>query len=53
MLGKKVDEICNGIKNPGTYSITYNALNLSSGIYFLKLICDNNIQKTKSIILIK
>jgi photosystem II stability/assembly factor-like uncharacterized protein len=53
ILGRKVDELFNGIKNSGTYSETYNASKLSSGIYFIKMICDNNIQKTKSMLLIK
>jgi photosystem II stability/assembly factor-like uncharacterized protein len=53
MLGRKTDILFTGIKNPGTYSETYNASKLASGIYFIKMICDNNIQKTKSMILIK
>jgi photosystem II stability/assembly factor-like uncharacterized protein len=53
ILGRKIDELYNGIKNSGTYSEIYNASKLSSGIYFVKLICDNKIQKIKSMILIK
>jgi photosystem II stability/assembly factor-like uncharacterized protein len=53
MLGRKVDEIYNGIKNSGTHSEIYNASKLSSGIYFVKIILDNKIQKIKSMILIK
>ncbi|MFA7361667.1 MAG: YCF48-related protein [Candidatus Kapaibacterium sp.] len=52
VTGKKVDNLLEGIKTPGTYQINYNASKLSSGIYFYKLICSNYIQ-TKKFSLIK
>jgi Secretion system C-terminal sorting domain len=36
-LGRSVSELVNGTKEAGTYEINYNALFLSSGIYFYKL----------------
>ncbi len=37
MLGKEIYKYVNDYKSPGTYSVKYNASNLSSGIYFYKI----------------
>ncbi len=37
MLGKEVRTLVNGYQNSGTYSVSFNASNLSSGIYFYVL----------------
>lgn len=37
ILGKEVKTLVNQIQNPGSYSITFNAAGLSSGVYFYKL----------------
>jgi hypothetical protein len=37
LLGKEVAVLVNGIAAPGMYSVTFNAQNLPSGIYFYKL----------------
>ena len=37
MLGQEVASLVNGFKQAGTYSITWNANNLASGIYFYTL----------------
>ena len=52
ITGKKVDNLFEGIKIPGTYQINYDAYKLSSGVYFYKLISSNFIQ-TKKFILLK
>jgi photosystem II stability/assembly factor-like uncharacterized protein len=37
ILGKEVAVLVNETKNSGKYSVTFNAVNLTSGIYFCKL----------------
>jgi len=37
ILGKEVATIVNEYKSPGTYSVSFNAANLSSGVYFYKM----------------
>lgn len=51
-LGKEVSKLVNDLMEPGTYSILYNAHNLSSGIYYYTLQVGNNVV-TKRMNLIK
>ncbi|NOS83872.1 MAG: T9SS type A sorting domain-containing protein [Ignavibacteria bacterium] len=37
LLGREVQTLVNAAQNPGSYSVMFNAQNLSSGIYFYKL----------------
>jgi len=50
--GKEVSTLINEVKNKGTYSVDFNATNLSSGIYFYELTSGNFVQ-TKRMMLIK
>ncbi|MEO8209766.1 MAG: T9SS type A sorting domain-containing protein [bacterium] len=52
MLGKKVDEVFNNHKTPGTYKVNYNADKLSSGIYLYRLSSDE-LNLSKKFILVK
>jgi photosystem II stability/assembly factor-like uncharacterized protein len=52
MLGREMKSLVNGFKNAGTYEVTFNGNNLSSGIYFYKLQTDAQVQ-TKKLMLIK
>ncbi|MDQ3021758.1 MAG: T9SS type A sorting domain-containing protein [Bacteroidota bacterium] len=52
ILGNEVALLVNEKQNAGNYSIDFNAGNLSSGIYFYKLIA-GNYSETKSMILLK
>ncbi|MEW5842832.1 MAG: T9SS type A sorting domain-containing protein [Bacteroidota bacterium] len=52
MLGQQVANLVNGYKQAGTYSITWNASNLASGIYFYTLQTDSY-AISKKMILIK
>lgn len=52
LTGKKVDNLLEEIKTPGTYQINYDASKLSSGIYFYKLFSSKYFQ-TKKFSLIK
>ena len=49
--GRKVQEIVNANFNPGEYEVMFNANNLSSGLYFVKLESKNNIQNKKILLL--
>lgn len=51
-LGNEVMSLVNGFKNAGTHSITMNASELTSGIYFYKLQAGNFVA-TKKLTLIK
>lgn len=50
--GQKVAELANGAFKKGLHSVKFNALNLSSGVYFYKLKTSNDLI-TKKMILIK
>ena len=52
ILGKEVATLVNEVKNIGTYSVDFNASNLSSGIYFYKLEV-NGYSEVKKMSLIK
>ena len=52
ILGKEVATLVNEPLHPGTYETTFDAGNLSSGIYFYKL-QTNNFSETKKMTLIK
>ncbi|MHB1687763.1 MAG: SdrD B-like domain-containing protein [Ignavibacteriaceae bacterium] len=41
ILGQKIATLINGEVTPGVHNVTFNALNLSSGIYFYRLVGDN------------
>jgi hypothetical protein len=51
MLGKEVAVIVNEVKEAGNYSVTFNASELPSGIYFYNLTSGNFIQSKKLILL--
>ncbi len=51
-IGKEVATLVSGVKNAGTYEVTFDASSFSSGIYFYKLEADN-FTATKKMILIK
>lgn len=51
-LGKEVETLAEGFRNAGTYEINFNASELSSGIYFYKIIT-NDYSATKKMMLIK
>jgi len=37
ILGRKVESLVNEEKQPGNYSVTFNAKSITSGVYFYKL----------------
>jgi parallel beta-helix repeat protein len=52
VLGKEIAELVNGIQSAGTYSSTFNASNLPSGMYFYTLKAGNTVE-TKKMLLLK
>lgn len=52
LLGREVQTLVNSIQNPGSYSVTFSAHNLSSGVYFYKLTA-GGFTSIKSMILVK
>jgi len=52
MLGKEVALLVNEEQKTGSYSVQFNAIKLSSGIYFYRLQAGNNFE-TKRMILLK
>lgn len=52
LLGREVQTLVNNVQNPGSYSVTFNAVNLSSGVYFYKLVA-GNFTDIKRMILVK
>jgi hypothetical protein len=52
LLGREIAELVNQQINPGTYEITWDASNYSSGIYFYKLTA-GSFTDTKKMVLIK
>ena len=51
-LGKEVADLADGFRNAGTYEISFDASDLTSGVYFYKLAV-NDIVNTKKMTLIK
>ena len=52
ILGRLVQTLVNGEQNPGNYSVTFNAQNLSSGVYFYQLQA-GGFTETKKLMLLK
>ena len=52
IVGREVSTLVNEVKNPGNYSVDFNAINLSSGVYFYKLE-SGTFRDVKKLILIK
>ena len=50
--GRMVAELANGMRLQGRYDVIWNAENQSSGVYFMKLVTDNNM-KTQKMMLVK
>ncbi len=52
LVGNEVAVLLNDFKNPGNYSLTFNASNMASGVYFYTM-KTNNFLMTKKLILLK
>ncbi len=52
ILGREVKTLVNEIKSPGKYSVDFNGIELSSGVYFYRLE-SNGFTDIKRMLLIK
>lgn len=52
ILGKEVATLVNEVKNAGTYTVDFNASNLTSGVYFYK-VSVNGFSEVKKMLLLK
>ncbi|MCZ7611747.1 MAG: T9SS type A sorting domain-containing protein [Ignavibacterium sp.] len=53
ITGRLVRQLINEEKNKGIYNLEINLSNLSSGVYFYRMITDNGYQSTKKLIILK
>lgn len=51
-LGQRVETLASSYYTAGTYKVTFNATNLSSGVYYYRLV-SNDVQMTKSMVILK
>jgi hypothetical protein len=51
ILGREISTLVNEVKAPGTYEVQFDASNLTSGIYFYRLIAGDFVQTRKMILL--
>ncbi|MCF6268413.1 MAG: T9SS type A sorting domain-containing protein [Melioribacteraceae bacterium] len=52
LIGEKISTLVNEEKQPGTYEVSFNGVNLSSGVYFYK-ISTNQFSDVKKLMLLK
>jgi hypothetical protein len=50
ILGNKISTLVDGMKSAGNHSVSFNASNLSSGIYFYKIVTNEFVQTRKMIL---
>ncbi len=53
VLGNEIKTLVNEQKSAGNYEVTFNAANLSSGVYFYRLKTSSGILMTKKLVLLK
>jgi hypothetical protein len=51
VLGREVATLVNELKEPGTYTVQFNASSLASGVYFYRLQAGNFVQTKKLLLL--
>jgi hypothetical protein len=49
MTGKEVANLVSSYQNKGNYSVTFNASNLSSGVYFYRLAVNDGTTTTNQV----
>lgn len=52
-LGREINTLVDDYKNSGSYQVEFSAENMSSGIYFYRLIVNGNLVETKKMTLLK
>jgi hypothetical protein len=51
LLGREVATLVNEVKQPGTYTVQFEARGLASGVYFYRLIAGEHILQRKMLLL--
>ena len=51
ILGEKLKELVNEVKDPGYYEVNFNASNLASGVYFYRLVAGSFVSTHKMLLL--
>jgi hypothetical protein len=51
LLGREVSALVNEIKRPGYYMVDFNAMNLSSGTYYYKLVSNDFVEIKKMVVI--
>jgi len=52
-LGQVVKELVNQKQNPGTYTVTFDARGLASGVYIYRISTDTGFSEAKKMLLIR
>ena len=47
VTGREVGTLVDGVKEEGEYSLKYDAEELRSGVYFVRIISNNEVETTK------
>jgi Cu/Zn superoxide dismutase len=53
VLGQEIATLVNGVQQPGTYTVQFDASGLTSGLYFYRLSSNNGFITTRKMILVK
>ncbi len=53
VLGREITTLVNEAKQPGNYEVIFNATNLSTGIYYYKILSSGNFAETKKMVVLK
>jgi hypothetical protein len=51
-LGQEVEKLVDGVREPGTYSVTWDASHLASGVYYYRLVA-GDFEATRKLLLIR
>jgi hypothetical protein len=51
VLGREVATLVNEVKEPGTYTVEFNASSLASGVYFYRLQAGTYVETRKLVLL--
>ncbi len=51
ILGQRIATLVNGKNEPGEHSISWNALNVPSGIYFYRIVAEDFVQTKKMVVM--
>jgi len=50
-LGREVATLVNGVESAGSHTVTWNALNVPSGIYVYRIVAGNHVDSKKMLLM--